>query len=139
MLSDRCLCVCVSVCLVTLVYSGQMVGWIKMPLGTEVGLGPGHTVLDGEPALPRKGKQQPPLFGLRLLWPNGRPSQQRLSYVMWPGVPLFWPGRPELSCCGQKEISYVDFLFTRITYTLYVRLTVVYPLILANVNSRSRS
>jgi len=25
----------------------QMAGWIKMPLGTEVGFGPGHTVLDG--------------------------------------------------------------------------------------------
>ena len=26
--------------------------WINMPLGTEVGLGPGHIVLDGEPAPP---------------------------------------------------------------------------------------
>ena len=31
---------------------GQMAGWIKMPLGTEVGLGPGHIVLDGDPAPP---------------------------------------------------------------------------------------
>jgi len=29
-----------------LVYCGQTVGWIKMPLGTEVGLGPGDIVLD---------------------------------------------------------------------------------------------
>jgi len=28
-----------------------MVGWIKMPLGKEVGLGPGHIVLDGDQAL----------------------------------------------------------------------------------------
>jgi len=28
-------------------YSGQTVGWIKMKLGVEVGLGPGHIVLDG--------------------------------------------------------------------------------------------
>jgi len=28
---------------------------------------------------PRKGAQQPPLFGPYLLWPNGRPSQQLLS------------------------------------------------------------
>jgi len=28
---------------------GQKVGWIKMPLGKEVGLGPGHIVLDGDP------------------------------------------------------------------------------------------
>ena len=26
-----------------------MVGWIKMPLGKVVGLGPGHIVLDGYP------------------------------------------------------------------------------------------
>ena len=31
------------------VYCGQMAGWIKMPLGTEVGLGPGDIVLDGDP------------------------------------------------------------------------------------------
>jgi len=36
---------CLSVGL-TLVYCGQMVGWIKMSLGTEVNLGPGHIVLD---------------------------------------------------------------------------------------------
>ena len=45
-----CLSVCLSVCRVTLVYCGQMVGKIKVPLGTEVGLSPGHTVLDGNPA-----------------------------------------------------------------------------------------
>ena len=28
----------------------QMVGWIKMKLGMQVGLGPGHIVLDGHPA-----------------------------------------------------------------------------------------
>jgi len=41
-----------SVLSVTLVYCGQMVGWIKMKLGMEVGLGPGHIVLDGDPAPP---------------------------------------------------------------------------------------
>ena len=47
-----------------------------MPLGKEVRLGPGDIVLDGDPAPPRKGAQQPsPLFGTCLLWPNGRPSQ----------------------------------------------------------------
>ena len=29
-------------------YCRQKAGWIKMPLGTEVGLVPGHIVLDGE-------------------------------------------------------------------------------------------
>jgi len=32
-----------------------MAGCIEMPLGTEVGLDTGHTVLDGDPALPKKG------------------------------------------------------------------------------------
>jgi len=44
---------------VTLVYCGQTVGWIKMKLGLQVGLGHGHIVLDGNPAplpnLPPKG------------------------------------------------------------------------------------
>jgi len=56
MLLDCCLCL--SVCLVTLVYCGQTIGWIKMPLGTEVG----DIVLDGHPAFPpRKEAQQSPL------------------------------------------------------------------------------
>ena len=41
------------------VYCGQMAGWMKTPLCTEVDLGPGHVVLDGVPA-PAKGAQQPP-------------------------------------------------------------------------------
>ena len=40
---------------------GQMAGWMKTPLGTEVDLGPGHIVPDGVPA-PAKGAQQPPSF-----------------------------------------------------------------------------
>jgi len=63
---------------VTLVYCCQTVGWIKMPLRTEVGLGPGDIVLDGDPALPRKGAQQPRIFRPTLLW-HGRRSQQFLS------------------------------------------------------------
>jgi len=62
MLWDRCLS-CLSVSLsVTLVYCGQMVGWIKMPLGMEVGLGRRHTVLDGDPAPPKGAQQSPPHF-----------------------------------------------------------------------------
>jgi len=33
---------------------------MKTPLGTEVDLGPGHIVLDGDPAPPRKGHCSPP-------------------------------------------------------------------------------
>jgi len=38
-----------------------MAGWMKTPLGTEVDLGSGHTVLYGVPA-PAKGTQQSPSF-----------------------------------------------------------------------------
>ena len=37
---------------VTLVYCGQTVGRIKMKLGMQIGLGPGHVVLGGNPAAP---------------------------------------------------------------------------------------
>ena len=48
-----------------------MAAWINMSLGTELGLGPGDFVLDGDPApLPQKGAE-PPIFGPSLLWPNG--------------------------------------------------------------------
>jgi len=43
-------------------------------IGTEVGLDPGHVVLDGDPVPLKRGAQQPPIFGPCLLWPNGRPS-----------------------------------------------------------------
>jgi len=42
---------------VTLVYCGQTVGRIKMKLGMQVGLGPGHIVLDGGPAPPPQRAQ----------------------------------------------------------------------------------
>ena len=37
---------------VTFVHCGQTVGLIKTKLGTQVGLGPGHIVLGGDPAIP---------------------------------------------------------------------------------------
>jgi len=42
-----------------------MAGWIKMPLGMEVDLGPGNFVLDGDPARPQKGAQ-PPQFSVHV-------------------------------------------------------------------------
>ena len=47
-----------SVLSVTFVYCGQTVGWIKMSLGMEVGLGPGDIVLDGDPAPPPTERAQ---------------------------------------------------------------------------------
>jgi len=46
-------CLSCPVCLsATLVYYGQTAKSIKIKLGIEVGLGPGHIVLDGDPAPP---------------------------------------------------------------------------------------
>ena len=54
-LSDRFVLPAVSCLSVTLVYCGQKVGWIKVKLGMQVGLGPGHIVLDADPApLPQR-------------------------------------------------------------------------------------
>ena len=50
---------------------GQMAGWIKMPLGMDVGLGSGYIVLHGDRApLLQKGAE-PPIFCPYRLWPNG--------------------------------------------------------------------
>jgi len=54
-----------SVLAVTLVYCGQTVRCIKIPLGMVVGLDLGHIVSDGDPAPPKKD-HIPPIFGPRL-------------------------------------------------------------------------
>ena len=53
-------------------------GWIKIPLGREVGVSPDDIVLDGGLSCPLK-RGTAPLFGRCLLWPYGRPSQLLLS------------------------------------------------------------
>ena len=52
MLSDRGLSdlSVLSVCNAGVLCCGQTVGWTKMKLGTQVGLSPGHIVLDGDSA-----------------------------------------------------------------------------------------
>ena len=98
------------------VHCGQTAGWVKMTLCTEVGLGPGHIMLDGDPApAPRKGIE-PPIFGPSLLWLNGwmhqdatwcggRPQPRRLC-VRWGLSPLpqKWRSPTRFSAhvyCGQ--------------------------------------
>jgi len=92
-------------------YCGQTAGCIKMPLGMEVGLSPGDFVLDGDPTATLKGAEPHPIFGPRLLCPNGcmdhdatwyggRPAYATLC-SMWtqlppekeayPPPPNFWP------------------------------------------------
>jgi len=46
----------------------KMAGWIKMPLGREIGLCPSDIVLDGTQLPSPKRGQSPPIFGPCLLW-----------------------------------------------------------------------
>jgi len=45
--------------------------WMKMPLGTEIGLEPGDIVLDGDPATLHKNGHNSPQFSAHVLWPIG--------------------------------------------------------------------
>jgi len=47
-----------------------MAAWIKMPLGTEVGLGLRDIVLDGDPAAPHLKGHSCLIFRQCPLWPN---------------------------------------------------------------------
>jgi len=84
----RSVCPVCPVCLsVTFVHCGQTVGRIKMKLGTQVGLGPGHIVLDGDSAPPSpKGHSPHPIFGPYLLRPNGCMDQDATWYRMEQGL-----------------------------------------------------
>ena len=84
-LSDRCLSV-LSVCNVAVLWPNGWIRNFRMPLGTDVGLGPGHIVLDGDPARPKEA--QPPIFGPCLLWPNVWMDQDTTSYEGRPGPKL---------------------------------------------------
>ena len=64
----------------TFVYCGQTIGWIRMPL--EVGLGPGHIVLDGDPDLPtERDTSAAPLFGTFLAWSPISANTELLFYI----------------------------------------------------------
>ena len=96
---------------------GQMAGWIKIPLGMEVGLGPRDFVRWRPRPSPKKGRH-PQIFGPCLLWPNGwmdqdgtwdggRPQPRRLYVsVRWGPSPLPLKGaQPQFSVhvyCGQR-------------------------------------
>ena len=76
MLRDCCLS-CLSVCNVGVL---QPNGWMDQDATWYGGRPrPRRHCVRWDPVPQRKGAQQPPLFGLCLLWTNGRPSQQLLS------------------------------------------------------------
>jgi len=67
-----------SVLSVTLMYYVQTVGWVKMPLGMEVGLGPGDIVLNEDLAPTTESGTATPHFSAHFSL-HGCPSQQLLS------------------------------------------------------------
>jgi len=74
------------------VYCGPF-GWMDQgATWYGVGLSLGHVELDWEPSPPKRGSEAPPIFGPRLLWPNGRPSQLLLStcFEDLPGPNMAW-------------------------------------------------
>jgi len=97
--------VCMFVLSVTLVYCFQTVGWIKMKLGMQEGLGPVHIVLDEDPAPLPKGAEPP--FSAHICcgqmagWimkPLGRKVGRSPSDIALDGdpVPPFQKGKGEL-------------------------------------------
>jgi len=50
----------------------------------QVGLGPGHIVLDGDPAPLLKKGRSPPIFSPCLVWPNGCMDQDGTWHVGGP-------------------------------------------------------
>jgi len=67
------------------VHCGQTVGRIKMKLGMQVGFGPGHIVLDGDPAPPPQ-KGHNPLTNFRPIsvaakWLHGSRCHLAWSYA----------------------------------------------------------
>jgi len=57
------------------IYYGQTAGWIRIPLDTEVFLGPGDIVLDGDPPPHGKGHSSPHFSAH---WPGPHPQARIL-------------------------------------------------------------
>ena len=101
---------------------GQTATWIKMPLGREVGLGPGDIVLDGNPAAPPP-KGHTPIVGPCLLWRNscmyqdttwyrGRPQPRRhcVSCRWGPSYPSPKGAQPPPPIFGQCPLWPVGWM-----------------------------
>jgi len=85
-----------------------------MPLGTEVDLGPGHIVLDGDPAPPRKGHSSPPLFGSCPLWPPLPMSATAELLFQQDSTPTH---STQFSCCCAKMPT--SFILSNSPITVY--------------------
>jgi len=95
-----------------LVYCGQIVPWIEMKLGMPVGLGPGHILLDGDPApLPQRGTSRPnfcPYLDGWIKMPLGMEVGLRPGHIVVGGDPAPSPQKGGTArkfsahvCCAQ--------------------------------------
>jgi len=113
-----------------------------MPLGTEVGLGPGHIVLAGNSATPSNdGDTTVPSFGPCLLYPNGWMDQDATWYggrsrprphyvgpcVLWPNGWIdqdsTWCGgrpRPRRHCIRWRPSSPMECCTTALRFSAHV-------------------
>ena len=105
------LSVSLSVLSVMLMYCGQMIGRIKMKLGMQVGLGPGHIVFNGDPALPlqkKVGTAHPAsIFSPCLLWPNGWMDQDATWYGIRPQLRPHCVRREPSSSSSHAKVAHV--------------------------------
>jgi len=106
------------------VYCGQMAGWMKTPLGTEVDLGAGHIVLDGVPALAKGAQQPPPPYLRRAILirtsfatePAGHAQRYgRIRMYVWTRIPHLIYKDTRINCCNlcisrQNNIAVRSFL-----------------------------
>jgi len=76
-----------------------MAGWMKTPLGTEVDLVLGHTVLDGGPSTRERGTAAP-LFSAHVYCGHGRPSRLLLS-----SYTNYRPKREKVKRGKDKEVN----------------------------------
>jgi len=89
-------------------YCGQTAAWIKMPLGTEVKLGPGDVVLDGVAPPPKRAQ----LFSLRFMSIVAKRLDGRIRHLVRKQTSalatLCWTGTqfPHLSYGAQKPPSF---------------------------------
>jgi len=104
------------------VYCGQTAEWIKMPLGTEIDLGPGHSEMDGDPAPLHTKRGQSPQFLVYVycgqtaewikipvaIWYGGRPRPRRHCVRWGPSPPTKGAQQPPLfgpCLCGHGRPS----------------------------------
>ena len=94
------------------VYCGQTIK-IKMPLGTEVGLGLRDIVFDVDPVTRRKKSHPPhPIFGTCLLWPNGWMDEDAAWYGNRPPGP--WPHCTRRSPSSRERGTAVPLFSTHV-------------------------